>query len=270
MKEKKAVNSDCVLVVAGSDCSAGAGIQADLKTCSALGVYAATAITAITAQNSLGVTQIELVSPELVAQQMRSVLADLPVAVIKIGMLGSGAIVTAVCSVLEEYPQVPVVLDPVILSSSGRQLLDGVGKNVLIEKLLPLVSLLTPNLAEAADLLGLSLKQVSQQPEEAARALSDFGVAAVLIKGGHAEGDVCEDLLWSEGELSQFVAPRLAVVNDHGTGCTLASAIAAGLAKGLLLSQAMAQAKEYLTRTLSSADRFNRGQGRGALNHFDW
>lgn len=270
MNETQEGSSGCVLAVAGSDCSAGAGIQADLKTCSALGVYAATAITAITAQNSLGVDRVELVSAELVAQQMRSVLVDLSVAVVKIGMLGSGAIVTAVCSVLEEYPDIPVVLDPVILSSSGRQLLDDDGKNVLIERLLPRVSLLTPNLLEAADLLGLECKQVSLHPEQAARTLSGFGVAAVLIKGGHAEGEVCEDLLWSDGELYRFAAPRLVVVNDHGTGCTLASAVAAGLAKGLLLPQAVAQAKEYLIRSLCSADRFDRGRGRGALNHFDW
>lgn len=261
---------NCVLVVAGSDSSAGAGIQADMKACAAMGVYAATAITAITAQNSLGVDEIELISPAMVAQQMRTVLADLPVTVVKIGMLATGAIVEAVIDVLDENPELLVVLDPVMMSSSGRSLLDTAGRQLLIERVLPRVAVFTPNIDEAAELLGCRIDQVDQEPELSLGRLAELGSSAVLLKGGHRQGDTCEDILWLSGELSRYAVPRLSVKNSHGTGCTLASAIAAGLARGLSVPESVGLAKAYLTRSLATADRFDRGAGSGSLNHFEW
>jgi hydroxymethylpyrimidine/phosphomethylpyrimidine kinase len=260
----------CVLVVAGSDSSAGAGLQADLKTCSALGVYAATAVTAITAQNSLGVTDVDPVSPLMVRRQMLAVLQDLPVSVIKIGMLGNAAVVQAVIDVLREYPDIPVVLDPVCISSSGRLLLDVEGQQRMVERLFPLVTLLTPNVAESAWLIGVSEDEVDADPEKVVHALVAKAGCAVLLKGGHRAGDVAEDLLWVDGCLLRYSAPRLQVRNNHGTGCSLAAAIAANLAKGIALSGAVAEAKDYLGRILASADKFRLGQGRGSLNHFEW
>ncbi len=260
----------CVLSVAGSDSSAGAGLQADLKTCSALGVYAATAVTAITAQSSLGVSHVDPVSSVMVKHQMLSVLQDLPVSVIKIGMLGEAAIVRAVSEVLCEYPDIPVVLDPVLVSSSGLPLLDVAGRQLMVKLLFPRVTLLTPNVAEASCLSGVSEAEIDVDPEGAIRAVVALGVGAVLLKGGHRTGDCAEDLLWVNDCLYRYSAPRLQVQNNHGTGCTLAAAIAAHLAKGLELAAAVAAAKDYLTRTLAAADRFALGRGHGALNHFEW
>ncbi len=260
----------CVLAVSGSDSSAGAGLQADIKACAALGVYAATAITAITAQNSLGVAHVESVSPLMVQHQMLAVLQDLPVAVIKIGMLGQVSVVDSVCDVLERYSDLPVVLDPVLISSSGRELLDVPGKARMIERLFPRVTLLTPNVAEAACLAGVSQEEVDSEPEQVIRAVAKLGVGAVLLKGGHRSGEDCVDLLWLDGRLHRYSTPRLEVQNNHGTGCTLASAIAANLAKGMVLPDAISAAKGYLTRALAAADRFALGRGHGALNHFDW
>ncbi|MFT6916804.1 MAG: hydroxymethylpyrimidine/phosphomethylpyrimidine kinase [Motiliproteus sp.] len=260
----------CVLAVSGSDSSAGAGLQADLKACAALGVYAATAVTAITAQNSLGVAFVEPVSAVMVRRQMLAVLQDLSVSVIKIGMLAEASIVEAVSEVLDDYPDIPVVLDPVLISSSGRLLLDLAGQQLLVQRLFRQVTLLTPNVAEAACLSGMSIEGVDADPERALRAVADLGVKAVLLKGGHRSGNYSEDLLWMNDSLHRYSAPRLVVQNDHGTGCTLASAIAANLAKGMRLTDAVAAAKTYLTRTLLTADRFAVGQGRGSLNHFEW
>ncbi len=260
----------CVLAVAGSDSCAGAGVQADLKACAALGVYAATAITAITAQNSLGVEEVELVSSAMVGQQMRSVLSDLPVAVVKIGMLAAAEIVEAVATVLDAYPTLQVVLDPVMMSSSGRSLLDQAGRQVMLERLLPKTTVFTPNVLEAAALLGCSLDRVKREPEWAVRQLAGLGAVAVLLKGGHCHGESSEDLLWFDGKLRVYTAPRLSVRNSHGTGCTLASAIAAGLSKGKSVSESVAVAKRYLTESLATADRFDRGAGSGSLNHFGW
>ncbi|MFT5722839.1 MAG: hydroxymethylpyrimidine/phosphomethylpyrimidine kinase [Motiliproteus sp.] len=260
----------CVLAVSGSDSSAGAGLQADLKACAALGVYAATAVTAITAQNSLGVGSVEPVSALMVKRQMLAVLQDLSVSVIKIGMLGEASIVEAVSEVLDDYPEIPVVLDPVLVSSSGRLLLDIAGRQLMVQRLFRQVTLLTPNVAEAAYLSGIIEEEIDADPEHAMRAMADLGVGAVLLKGGHRSGDCSEDLLWMNGCLHRYSAPRLVVQNSHGTGCTLAAAIAANLAKGMGLSDAVAAAKTYLTRTLQTADRFALGQGQGSLNHFEW
>ncbi len=260
----------CVLAVSGSDSSAGAGLQADMKTCAALQVYAATAVTAITAQNSQGVSRVEPVSAAMVRQQMLSVLEDLPVSAVKIGMLADERVVDAVCDVLDRYPGLPVVLDPVLISSSGRVLLGAAGQARLVERLLPVVTVLTPNVMEAAHLLRWSCGQVEGDPEGAVRLLGEQGVPSVLLKGGHRSGDICEDLLWSDGMLRRFAVPRLDVRNNHGTGCTLASAVAAGLAKGMSVPLSVKMAKAYITEALATADQFELGKGRGSLNHFGW
>jgi hydroxymethylpyrimidine/phosphomethylpyrimidine kinase len=260
----------CVLAVSGSDSSAGAGLQADLKTCAALRVYAATAVTAITAQNSLGVSRVEPVSASMVKQQMLSVLEDLPVSAVKIGMLADAGVVDAVCDVLDQYADLPVVLDPVLISSSGRMLLDAAGQASLVKRLLPLATVLTPNIMEAAHLLGLTHAKVESDPESAVRLLAGLGARSVLLKGGHRSGVMCEDLLWSDEELHRFTVQRLDVKNNHGTGCTLASAIAAGLAKGLSVPLSVKMAKAYITESLATADQFELGRGHGSLNHFGW
>ena len=259
----------CVLAVAGSDSSAGAGIQADLKTCAALGGYAATAITAVTAQNTRGVDALELVSPTLVKAQMLSVLEDLPVGAIKVGMLGSDVIIDAVAEVLCRYPTIPVVLDPVLVSSSGRALLNPQGVERLLQELMPRVTLVTPNLPELELLSGSSA--IEEAPLPAMQFLLDAGAKAVLLKGGHRQGGSCQDLLvLADGKQCQFEHPRLSVVNNHGTGCTLSSAIATFIAQGYGLPEAVSRAKEYLTQSLATADRYRLGQGHGPLNHFGW
>ncbi len=258
----------CVLSVAGSDSGAGAGVQADLKTCAALGVYAATAITAVTAQNTRGVRAVMPVSAAVVRQQMLAVLEDFPVRVIKLGMLCQRSIVVAVVAVLRAYRQIPVVLDPVLVSSTGKPLLDDGGVAVLLSELLPEVTLVTPNIQEAALLSGYSERQVLNQPEAVLEIIRARGAGAVLLKGGHRPGDVCEDLLLVADEILAFPARRIDTLNSHGTGCTLASAIAAGLAKGLPLADAVAVAKEYMSAALASADQLGYGAGAGPLQHF--
>ncbi|WP_210398222.1 bifunctional hydroxymethylpyrimidine kinase/phosphomethylpyrimidine kinase [Motiliproteus sediminis] len=256
-----------VLVVAGSDSGAGAGLQADLKTCFALGVYAATAVTAVTVQNTRGVRRVEPMSAGLVAEQMRAVLEDFNVAAIKIGMLASAAVVESVVAVLADYPGCPVVLDPVLLSTSGAELLEPAGVAVLKQDLLPNVQLVTPNLPEIALLAGMGELQSSEEMHEAAARLRGLGVPAVLVKGGHSGGDRSDDWLFAEGLEQRFSAPRIKTGNTHGTGCTLASAIAAGLALGLPLALAVEAAKRYLTGALGAAAVRRLGSGCGPLGH---
>ena len=260
----------CVLSIAGSDSSAGAGLQADLKTCAALGVYAATAVSAITVQNSRGVEQVVPLAAELVAAQIRAVLEDLPVKAIKLGMLCNAEIVAAVIDQLERCPEILVVLDPVVLSSSDRELLDADGVDLLKARLLARAALITPNLDELALLVGKSVEWVDANPQQSIARLLELGASSVLLKGGHRSGEVCEDLLFDQGEWYRFSSPRLDVRNSHGTGCTLAAAIAAQLARGEEMVVSVSRAKDYLSQALESADRLSVGAGRGALNHFGW
>ncbi|TQS73894.1 bifunctional hydroxymethylpyrimidine kinase/phosphomethylpyrimidine kinase [Rhodobacteraceae bacterium] len=257
-----------LLIIAGSDSGGGAGIQADLKTASALGVYASTAITAITAQNTVGVQRVAVMEPDLVAAQIASVLDDIGADAVKIGMLGSVGLIRAVADALAGF-RGPVVLDPVMVAKSGDTLLERDAVQALREHLLPLAHLLTPNLPEAAQLLGQPQAETSHEVAAQGRALCQMGARAVLMKGGHGAGPVCRDLLVGPAEaLQQFSAPRQTTQNTHGTGCTLSSAIAAELALGRPLYEAVERAHAWLQRAIACADRLQVGRGYGPVHHF--
>jgi hydroxymethylpyrimidine/phosphomethylpyrimidine kinase len=256
------------LTIAGSDSSGGAGIQADLKTFAALGVYGASAITALTAQNTQGVDAVLVVPPDFVARQIKVVARDLDLRAIKIGMLATSEIIEAVAEQLNSLPEVPVVLDPVMVAASGDVLLDEDALETLRALLLPRATLLTPNLPEAAKLLDLEDAKDEGGMRVQAEALRALGPGAVLIKGGHADGsDAIDILVDGEGELP-LKAPRIATGNTHGTGCTLSAAIAAELAKGASLREAATCAKTYVTAALKHADELHIGKGRGPVHHF--
>lgn len=256
------------LTIAGSDSSGGAGIQADLKTFSALGVYGASAITAITAQNTRAVTHIHDIPLDVVAGQIAAVLDDLDVGAVKIGMLSSPDIVACVAAALADYSG-PVVVDPVIVAKSGAKLLREEAIAALKEQLLPRATLITPNLPEAASLLGEAPVREVAEAERQGRALLALGSGAVLMKGGHGEGAQCTDLLLVSGEAPlAFTAERIETRNTHGTGCTLSSAIAAELAKGLPLARAVAEAHDWLHAAIAAADTLHVGSGHGPVHHF--
>lgn len=255
------------LTIAGSDSGGGAGVQADLKTFSALGVYGASVLTAITAQNTRAVTAVAEVAPAMVAAQLDAVLDDLAVGAVKIGMLASPAIVAAVAAGLARTAA-PVVLDPVMVAKSGDALLAPAAVAALVDALLPRATLLTPNLPEAARLLGEDVARTADEAAAQGRRLLALGPQAVLMKGGHAPGAVCTDLLVTEGGLVRFEAPRVATRNTHGTGCTLSSAIAAGLARGRPLVEAVGAAHAWLHAAIRAADGLGVGRGRGPVHHF--
>jgi hydroxymethylpyrimidine/phosphomethylpyrimidine kinase len=255
------------LTIAGSDSSGSAGIQADLKTFGALGVHGACAIAALTAQSTKGVDDVLPVPPEFVLAQMRSVASDLDVKAIKIGMLATGPIIEAVADGLDEFPGVPVVLDPVMASHSGDPLLDEGAVDTLKSVLIPAATLVTPNLFEAAMLLGEVKARDAEQMSAQAQRLRDLGAKAVLVKGGHLDGEAIDVLLDDLGE-ARLEAPRHVTENTHGTGCTLSSAIAAGLAKGETLDKAVKDAKVYVTAAIIAADEIKVGEGRGPVHHF--
>jgi hydroxymethylpyrimidine/phosphomethylpyrimidine kinase len=256
------------LTIAGSDSCGGAGIQADLKTFSALGVYGASVITALTAQNTRGVEAVHVVPPDFVLAQIEAVARDLKVNAIKIGMLATSAVIEAVAEGLKAFAGVPVVLDPVMVAASGDALLDEDAVATLRSLLMPRATLITPNLPEAAKLLGGAEARDEREMGEQARALKRIGAKAVLIKGGHSEGPKALDLyLDEEGEM-RLEAARVATSNTHGTGCTLSSAIAAELAKGASLREAVVKAKAYVTAAIGAADQLHIGQGRGPVHHF--
>ena len=256
------------LTIAGSDSSGGAGIQADLKTFSALQVYGASVITALTAQNTKGVADILMVPSEFVLAQMRAIAEDLKVGAIKIGMLGQAPVIEAVAEGLQLFAGVPVVLDPVMVAASGDQLLDPDAVETLRSKLMPRATLITPNLAEAAVLLGGAQARNEYEMAGQALQLKEAGARAVLIKGGHGEGETAVDILFDGEEPVSFEAQRVATKNTHGTGCTLSAAIAAELAKGAPLPDAVGTAKEYVTAALVAADQLQIGEGRGPVHHF--
>ncbi len=255
------------LTIAGSDSGGGAGIQADLKTFSALGVYGTSAITAITAQNTRGVFAVETVSPAVVRAQIAAVLDDIPPQAIKIGMLASPEIVAAVAAALEGY-RGPVVLDPVMVAKSGDALLTEEAEVALIERLLPRADVLTPNLPEAARLLGCSPAGNAEETEAQGRALLRLGARAVVMKGGHAEGPNCIDRLITASGIATMQQRRLATRNTHGTGCSLSSAIAAELARGASVMDAVQRAQAWLHGAISAADGLGIGTGHGPVHHF--
>jgi hydroxymethylpyrimidine/phosphomethylpyrimidine kinase len=260
--------SAIALTIAGSDSGGGAGIQADIKTFSALGVYGASVITALTAQNTLGVQGIHDVPPDFVARQMESVFADLAVNAVKIGMLSVPATIEAVADTLSRRYQGPVVLDPVMVAASGDPLLTEAAIGTLVGRLIPRADCLTPNLPEAARLLGREIASDEAEMAKQGRALLALGPKAVLMKGGHGSGPEAVDLLVTGTGTARFAAPRIASRNSHGTGCTLSSAIAAGFAKGLALEDAVGAAKAYVNAAIAAADRLAIGHGHGPTHHF--
>lgn len=256
------------VTIAGSDSSGGAGIQADLKTFSALGVYGASVIAALTAQNTRGVTAIHDAPPDFIAAQMDAVFSDLKVSAVKIGMLSRPEAIRVVAEGLRRWSASPVVLDPVMVAASGARLLETSAVETLKAELLPLADIVTPNLPEAAALLGTGVAEDEGAMRAQAEQLLALGARAVLMKGGHGEGPESVDLLVTPDGVSRHTAPRHATRNTHGTGCTLSSAIAAELAKGQPLPEAVAHAKRYITGAIAAADWLDVGKGHGPVHHF--
>ena len=255
-----------VLSIAGSDPSGGAGIQADLKTAAALGVYGATVVTALTAQNTLGVTGVHAVPATFVREQYEAVVTDLDVRAVKIGMLGSVEVVETVAAMLRANPVPAIVLDPVMVATSGDRLVPQDAAAAIRELLVPLATLVTPNVPEAEVLTGLRIGSPDDL-ETAARMLLGLGPGAVLAKGGHLDGDTCVDVLVSATGVRRLESPRVRTRNTHGTGCTLSSAIAAYLVRGCDLPGAVTCAKDYLTRALVAGAGLELGRGSGPVDH---
>jgi hydroxymethylpyrimidine/phosphomethylpyrimidine kinase len=253
-----------VLIIAGSDSSAGAGIQADLKTCAALGVYGTTAITALTAQNTTSVSAIYEVPPEFVAAQIDAVVDDIRPDAVKTGMLATAGIIEIVAAKIKEHALPFVVVDPVMVAKSGDRLL-GEDAVLALRQLLPLADVLTPNLPEAEDLVGYPVR-TDEEVRKAARKLQSLGPRNVVVKGGHRDGDAAVDILFDGRDFHEFVSPRISTTSTHGTGCTLASAIAAFLARQETVPEAVQHAKEYLTQALLHAEPI--GHGHGPVEHF--
>jgi hydroxymethylpyrimidine/phosphomethylpyrimidine kinase len=256
------------LTIAGSDSSGGAGIQADLKTFAALGVYGASVITALTAQNTKGVAGIHPVPADFVTAQIDAVFGDLDVKAVKIGMVAQLPTIEAIAAALERWKTKHVVLDPVMVATSGDRLLSADAVAGLRTKLIPRVALITPNLPEAAALLGEPVASGEAAIADQGKRLLALGCPAVLIKGGHGQGAESIDYLVTANGTIALPAPRLSTENTHGTGCSLSSAIAAGLAKGEALETAVRNAKAFLTAAIAAADRLDVGHGRGPIHHF--
>ncbi|MGI9366204.1 MAG: bifunctional hydroxymethylpyrimidine kinase/phosphomethylpyrimidine kinase [Rhizobiaceae bacterium] len=257
------------LTIAGSDSGGGAGIQADLKTFSACGVYGASVITALTAQNTLGVTGIHDVAADFVTSQMDAVFVDLDVDAVKIGMLSQPAIIEAVAAGLVKHKAQSIVLDPVMVAESGDPLLAQEAESSLVNHLFPLADIITPNLHEAARLLDADMAQSHDDMAAQAQALKELGARAVLLKGGHSEARTADDCFVDQsGSVVWFSAPFVKTRNTHGTGCSLSSAIASGLALGADLEPAIDGAKRWLSRAIATADRLDIGSGAGPVHHF--
>ena len=253
------------LTIAGSDSGGGAGIQADLKTFAAHGVYGTSAITAITAQNTLGVICWEPVRPELVRAQIDAVVADIGADAVKLGMLANAAIVAAVAAAIEALRLKNVVLDPVMIAKGGDRLLEPVAVDAVASRLLPLADVVTPNVPEAEVLAGISIDSRASM-QEAGRRILSRGPRVVIVKGGHLEGPESVDLVLTDEETFELRGPRIATTSTHGTGCTLASAVAANLALGRPLREALSGAREYVEGAIRAAPGI--GSGHGPLNHF--
>lgn len=251
------------LSIAGSDCSGGAGIQADLKTMTMNGVYAMSAITALTAQNTTGVAAILESDPDFLAKQIDAVFTDIRPDAVKIGMVSSAPLIEVIADRLRFYKAGNIVVDPVMVATSGSALIETDAVQALKEQLLPLATVVTPNIPEAEVLSGMAI-HTPEEMEQAARQISETYGCAVLCKGGHSVNDA-NDLLVANGEAKWFLGKRIDNPNTHGTGCTLSSAIAANLAKGKPLDEAVQRAKEYISGAL--ADMLDLGQGSGPMNH---
>jgi hydroxymethylpyrimidine/phosphomethylpyrimidine kinase len=256
------------LTIAGSDSSGGAGIQADLKTFAAFGVYGASVITALTAQNTSGVSGIHQVPAEFVTAQIDAVFSVLAVGAVKIGMVAHPPVIDAIVAGLNRWSPKHVVLDPVMVATSGDRLLATEAVDALRTRLIPLASVITPNLPEAAALLDEGVAADEAGVEKQGRRLLAMGCKAVLIKGGHGEGAESIDYLIDSSGVAALAAPRIATKNTHGTGCSLSSAIAAGLAKGKDMETAVRNAKAFVSAAIAAADRFSVGHGHGPIHHF--
>ncbi len=256
------------LTIAGSDSSGGAGIQADLKTFAALGVYGASVITTVTAQNTQGVSGVHGVPAAFVTAQLDAVLADLDVKAVKIGMAGEPGTIEAIASALARWNVLNIVLDPVMTASSGDRLLSSAAVASLRAKLVPCAALITPNLPEAAVLLDEAVASDEAAIQNQGKRLLAMGCEGVLIKGGHAQGAESTDYFFSGAGMTALSAPRIATQNTHGTGCSLSSAIAAGLAKGEAIETAIRNAKGWITEAIAAGSRLDVGHGHGPLHHF--
>ena len=256
------------MTIAGSDSGGGAGIQADLKTFAALGVYGTSVLTAITAQNTVAVTAVHEVPVDVIAAQIAAVATDIGVDAVKTGMLSSGAIIECVADSLNKHSGIPglkrLVVDPVMVAKSGDTLLREDAVGALRDRLLPLAAVVTPNIPEAETLTGRSIV-TDNDVRKAAQAIVAMGAASVVVKGGHRAGPAT-DLYYDGSSFREFTSPRIETANTHGTGCTFASAVAAGLANGLTTEEAVGQAKEFVTEAIRRS--FPIGQGHGPLNHF--
>jgi hydroxymethylpyrimidine/phosphomethylpyrimidine kinase len=266
------MNPPVALTIAGSDSGGGAGIQADLKSFAAMGVFGTSAITALTAQNTRGVRGVHAVPASFVVAQVEAVLDDLPVVAVKTGMLATAEIVKAVADLAADGRLPKLVVDPVMVSSSGDRLLEPDAERLYVDALLPHATVLTPNLREAQVLLDTTIRTLAQQ-HAAARALGALGPAFVVVKGGHAVADTADeavDVVFDGTATTELRAPRIATANNHGTGCSFASATAAGLARGLTVPEAVAAAKAFVFRGVSGGARWTLGAGHGPLDHFGW
>jgi hydroxymethylpyrimidine/phosphomethylpyrimidine kinase len=261
------MNPAVALTIAGSDSGGGAGIQADLKAFAALGVFGTSAITAVTAQNTAEVRLVHRLPLDVVRAQVDAVLDDLPVAAVKTGMLADAAVVELVVDLVTAGRLPNLVVDPVMVASTGARLLDEHAEQLYAE-LLPVAKVFTPNLVEAGVLVGGPLTSVAHQ-RDAARALASCTQGTVVVKGGHGRGDAV-DVVCRGGDLYELRADRVRTANNHGSGCSFASAIAAGLARGLDVPAALEQAKQFVTRAVRGAARWHLGAGRGPLDHFHW
>ncbi|ELJ8579964.1 bifunctional hydroxymethylpyrimidine kinase/phosphomethylpyrimidine kinase [Vibrio cholerae] len=269
MSTISSIHTPIVLTIAGSDSGGGAGIQADIKAISATGGYACSVITAITAQNTQGVSAVFPLPLAVVEQQLDAVFSDIPVLAVKIGMLADAPIIALVAKKLRQYQPKWIVLDPVMISTSGHHLLAAEAVETLIRELLPLANLITPNLPEAAVLVGMTQQEWQQNSQQGIAALRQLDTQAVLLKGGHNHQQMdSDDLLIEVDNIYHFRAPRIATKNTHGTGCSLSSAIASYLAQGHALEEAVEKAKQYIHQTILHADQLKIGQGYGPVHHF--
>ena len=265
--KRKIVLVEIVLTIAGSDSGGGAGIQADLKTFSARGVYGCSVITAVTAQNTMAVMALHSIPVEVITAQIEAVLSDLDVKAIKIGMMGTSNVIVAVGKALQSF-QGPLVVDPVMVAKSGAVLLPDEAVSAVREILLPRATLLTPNIPEAAKLLGKTEKSTTDDLLKQAKDLLGYGSHSVLMKGGHGTGNICTDWLVTSEYIAKFECERIATQNTHGTGCTYSSAITADLAKGHSVKSAVKNAHQWLNNAIWRSDELSVGQGQGPVHHF--
>ena len=257
-----------VLTIAGSDSSGGAGVQADIKAMSSLGVYAASAITAVTVQNTTGVSAVHTVPPDIIEGQIRSVMCDLQPSHVKIGMLADTQSMVSVANVLKDYPEAKVILDPVMVATSGDRLMEDNALECMKRELLPIAFIVTPNIPEAEALAGMTIRE-ADDIDKAAVKIAIYGTKWILVKGGHIEGETKEDRLYCEGKLLKtYCSNTVDTPNTHGTGCTLSSAVAAWLARGCDVEEAVEKAKDYVYKAIEAGANFRTGMGHGPVNHF--